>query len=164
MQARMQNPAMIVPGAIQAMLALGAAIKNSVVPAKTLELIQLRASQINGCSLCVDMHTRSLKDAHETDERLFAVAAWEDSPHFTDAERAALALAEAATRISDRANPVSDEIWNEVARHYNEEALAVLVLNIAVINAWNRLNVATKQIAGEWRKSAEAKKWIAQNS
>ncbi len=164
MQARMQNPAMIVPRALQAMLALGAAIKNDAVPAKTLELIHLRASQINGCSLCVDMHARSLKDGKESDERLFAVAAWEDSPHFTDAERAALALTEAATRISDRANPVSDEIWNEAARHYNEEALAILVLNIAVINAWNRLNVTTKQIAGEWRKSAEAKKWAAQNS
>src|SRR5882757_4046503 len=119
MQARMSNPVMIVPDAMIAMQALGAAAEKGGVPSGTIGLIQLRASQINGCGVCVDMHCRSLKKAGETDERLFAVAAWRDAPYFTDAERAALALAEAVTRLSDRADPVSDEIWNEATRHYD---------------------------------------------
>jgi len=154
MQARMKNPAMIVPGAMQALLALGSAAKEDV-PARTIDLVHLRASQINGCSVCVDLHARILKRAGETDERLFAVAAWRDAPYFTDAERAALALTEAATRLSDRADPVPDAIWDEAARYYDEPALAALILNIAVINVWNRLNVTTRQVAGEWAKSAE---------
>ena len=92
----------------------------------TRDLVHLRASQINGCSVCVDMHARELKKAGETDERLFAVAAWRDTPYFTDAERAALALTEAVTRLSDRPDPVPDEIWDEAARHYDETALAAL--------------------------------------
>jgi AhpD family alkylhydroperoxidase len=155
MQARMKNPAMIVPGAMQALYALGAVAKNGDVPSRTLDLIHLRASQINGCSVCVDMHARDLKKAGETDERLFAVAAWQEAPYFTDAERAALALTEAATRLSDHGNAVSDEIWIEATRHYGEPQLAILVLNIALINFWNRLNAATRQVAGEWVKSAE---------
>jgi AhpD family alkylhydroperoxidase len=105
MQARMKNPVMIVPDAMQALYALGAAAKKGGVPSRTLDLVHLRASQINGCSLCVDMHARDLKKAGESDERLFAVAAWREAPYFTDAERAALALTEAATRLSDRADP-----------------------------------------------------------
>ncbi len=150
MQARMSNPAMIVPEAMKALQALGAAAEKGGVPAGTIGLIQLRASQINGCSVCVDMHCRILKKAGETDERLFAVAAWRDAPYFTDAERAALALTEAVTRLSDREDPVPDEIWNEAARHYDEPALAALILAIAAINIWNRLNVATRQVAGAW--------------
>jgi alkylhydroperoxidase family enzyme len=107
------------------------------------------------------MHARSLKKSGETDERLFSVAAWRDAPYFTDAERAALALTEAATRLSDRADPVPDEIWDEAARHFDEQKLAALVLAIAVINVWNRLNVTTRQVAGEWVNSAEAKNWLA---
>jgi AhpD family alkylhydroperoxidase len=160
MQARMKNPAMIIPDAMQALLALSASIKNGGVPQRTLELVHLRASQINGCSVCVDMHSRDLKKAGETNERLFAVAAWRDAPYFTDAERAALALTEAATRLSDRADPVPDEIWEEATRHYDEPALASLIIAIATINVWNRLNVTTRQIAGEWAKSAEAQKWV----
>jgi AhpD family alkylhydroperoxidase len=160
MQARMKNPAMVVPEAMQALVALGTATKKGVVPSKTLELMHLRASQINGCSVCVDMHARMSKNEGETEDRLFAVAAWRDAPYFTDAERAALALTEAATRVSDRADPVPDEIWDEAARHYDEQALAVLVLDIALINVWNRLNIATRQVAGEWAKSADAKKWV----
>ncbi|HYY51385.1 MAG TPA: carboxymuconolactone decarboxylase family protein [Myxococcales bacterium] len=148
MQARMKNPAMILPGAMQALHALGAAAEKGDVPPRTLGLVQLRASQINGCSLCVDMHPRMLKRAGETDERLFALAAWRDAPYFSDAERAALALTEAATRISDRPDPVPDEVWKEAARHYNERALAALILSIATINVWNRLNVSTRQVAG----------------
>ncbi|MGH8934420.1 MAG: carboxymuconolactone decarboxylase family protein [Egibacteraceae bacterium] len=150
MQARMSNPAVTVPGAMQAMHALNAAAENTGVPSRTRELVHLRASQINGCSVCVDMHPRLAKKAGETDERLFAVAAWRDTPYFTDAERAALALTESVTRLSDRADPVPDEVWDEAARHYDEPALAALILSIASINVWNRLNVTTKQPVGEW--------------
>jgi AhpD family alkylhydroperoxidase len=150
MHARMSNPVMIVPDAMKALQALGASAEKGGVPPGTIGLIQLRASQINGCGVCVDMHSRSLKKAGETDERLFAVAAWRDAPYFTDAERAALALAEAVTRLSDRPDPVPDEIWNEAARHYDEPALAALLLAIATINVWNRLNAATRQVAGAW--------------
>ncbi len=111
-------------------------------------LIQLRASQINGCGVCVDMHARELKKAGEKDERIFAVAAWRDTPYFTDAERAALALAEAVTRIADQADPVPDAIWNEAAKYYEKQALAALVVSIALINVWNRLNVSVRQMAG----------------
>ena len=150
MHARMNHPAMILPEAMKALQTLNAATENRGVPAKTLGLVHLRASQINGCGVCVDMHPRMMKRLGETDERLHAVAAWRDTPYFTDAERAALALTEAVTRLSDRTDPVSDEIWNEAARHYDERGLAALVLSISMINVWNRLNVATQQVAGEW--------------
>ena len=164
MQARIKNPAMIVPDAMQALQALGTCLENGGVPRRTLELVHLRASQINGCSVCVDGHHRIARKTGETDERLFAVAAWRDAPYFTDAERAALALAEAVTRLSDRADPVPDEVWNEAVRHYDERALASLVLAIASVNVWNRLNVATRQVAGEWIKSAEARAWLESHS
>ena len=135
MQARMSNIAMIVPDAMKAMLALGKAAEGGGVPSKTIGLVQLRASEINGCSVCVDMHTRQMKQAGETDERLFTVAAWRDAPYFTDAERAALALTEAVTRLSDRPDPVPDEIWDEAARHYDEPALAALLIAIAAITS-----------------------------
>lgn len=96
------------------------------------------------------MHSRDARKAGETDERLFAVAAWREAPYFTDAERAALALAEAITRLSDRADPVPDAVWDEAARHYEEPALAALILSIATVNLWNRLNASTRQVAGEW--------------
>ena len=154
MQARMTNAAMLIPDAMQAMMALNTAVEKTGAPPVVLHLAHLRASQINGCSVCVDMGWRMLKKMGEKDERLFAVAAWRDAPYFSDAERAALALAEAVTRLSDRTDPVPDEIWNEAARHYDEKALAGLVLSIALTNVWNRLNVSTKQVAGEWLKSA----------
>lgn len=148
MEARMNHPAMTVPGAMEALLALGATTRDSGVDARTLELVHLRASQINGCSLCVDMHARDLRKAGETDERMFAVAAWREAPYFSDAERAALALTESVTRLSDRADAVPDAVWDDAARHYDEPALAALVLGIATINLWNRLNAATHQVAG----------------
>jgi AhpD family alkylhydroperoxidase len=150
MQARMSNPAMTVPGALDALQALSAAGTQDGLPKSTIDLVHLRASQINGCSVCVDMHSRGAKKAGETDERLFAIGAWRDSPYFSDAERAALALTEAVTRLSDRADPVSDEVFDEAAKHYDELALSALLIQIASINAWNRLNVATRQKAGEW--------------
>jgi AhpD family alkylhydroperoxidase len=143
----MRNIATIYPEAVKALQALGASVEKGGVPSKTLGLVHLRVSQINGCSVCVDMHPRMLKKAGETDERFFAVAAWREAPYFTDAERAALALTEAVTRLSDRADPVPDEIWDEAARHYDEKALAALVIEIALINVWNRFNVTTRQVA-----------------
>jgi AhpD family alkylhydroperoxidase len=116
--------------------------------------VHLRASQINGCAVCVDMHARGAKNAGEADERLSTVAAWREAPYFSDAERAALALTEAATRLANRADPVPDEVFDEAARHYDEPALAALIVHIAAINAWNRLNVTTRQPAGEWTAHA----------
>jgi len=150
MRARMGNPAVVVPGAMEALMALGAAAKKGGVPSRTLDLVHLRASQINGCSFCVDMHSREARKAGETDERLFAVAAWREAPYYTDEERTALALAEAVTRLDDRADPVPDGIWDEATRHYGEPALAALVLSIATVNLWNRLNAPTRQVAGGW--------------
>src|SRR5262249_19663545 len=139
---------------MQTLRVLHTVVEKADVPSTTIGLVQLRASQINGCSVCVDMHCRDLKRAGETVERLFAVAAWRDAPYFYEAERAALALTEAVTRLDDRADPVPDAIWNEAARHYDEPALAALLIAIALINVWNRLNVSTRQLAGAWVKSA----------
>jgi AhpD family alkylhydroperoxidase len=150
MHARMKHPVMILPDAMRALHALDKATEVDGLPDVTRKLVHLRASQINGCSVCVEMHSRELKDAGEPDARLFAVAAWRDAPYFTDAERAALSLTEAVTRLCDRPDPVPDEIWDEVARHYDEPARAALILQIAQINVWNRLNAATRQVAGAW--------------
>lgn len=162
MQSRLKNPAMLVPGALQALQNFAKCVENSGLSAKTIELIHMRASQINGCGVCLDLHYRMAKSKGESDERLFALAGWRDTPYFSDAERAALALTEAVTRLSDRSDPVPDAIWDEAARHYSDEALAALVLAIASINVWNRLNVTTRQVAGEWAKSDEARKWMEQ--
>ena len=148
MQARMKNPAMVLPDAMEAIQNLYKATNKGGVPQQTLELVHLRASQINGCSVCVDSGARSAKKAGETDERLFAVAVWREAPYFTDAERAALALAEAATRLSDRPDPVPDEIWDEATRHYDEQQLAALILWIATTNLDNRLNATIREPAG----------------
>jgi len=149
MQARMSNPATILPDAMIGIQALTKATQQGGVPRSVLELVHLRASQINGCSFCVDYGARSAKSAGETDERLFAVAAWREAPYFTDAERAALALAEAATRLADRADPVPDEIWEEATRHYDEKGLAAIILMIAMTNLFNRVNVTIRQGAGK---------------
>jgi AhpD family alkylhydroperoxidase len=143
----MRIAATINPEAVKALQALGASAERGGVPAMTPGLVHLRASQINGCSAGVDMHPRMLKKTGETYERLFAVAAWRDAPNFSNEERAALALAEAVTRLSDRADPVPNEIWDEAARHYDEKALAALVIEIALINLWNRFDVTTRQVA-----------------
>jgi AhpD family alkylhydroperoxidase len=148
MQARMKNPAELLPDAMKALQALAPAAYKGGVPPQTLGLVHLRASQINGCSVCVDGGIKHAKKAGETDERLFAVAAWREAPYFTDAERAALALAEAETRLSD-SDGVPDDVWEEAARHYDEPALAALVLWIGTTNLYNRLNVATRQPAGK---------------
>jgi AhpD family alkylhydroperoxidase len=150
MEPRMKNPAMIIPDARQAIQALAGAVQKGGLPEETGNLVHLRVSQINGCSACVDGGARSAQQAGESAERLFAVAAWREAPYFTDAERAALALAEAVTRLSDRSDPVPDEIWDEAARHHTEQELAALVLWIATSNLFNRLNAPTRQVAGAW--------------
>jgi AhpD family alkylhydroperoxidase len=157
MQPRIENPALTVPGVQPALQRMTAAVKKAGVPETTLYLIELRASQINGCAVCADMHSRELKSAGEPDERIFTLATWRETPYFSDAERAALALTEAATRLADRPDPVPDSVWEEAARHYDESQLAALVLAIAGINAWNRINATTRQITGEW-----VGQWIAQ--
>ena len=148
MQARMKNPAAILPGSGEAIQALMGSIHKAGTPRKVLDLAHLRASQINGCAFCVDGGVKHAKLAGESDERLHTVVAWREAPYFTAAERAALALAETMTRLNDRADPVPDQIWSEAAKHYDERALSGLVLWIATTNLFNRVNVATRQIAG----------------
>ena len=150
MQARMKNPAGIIPEAAQAIHALAASFHGRGVPEETLALIHLRVSQVNGCSSCVQAGAAGARKAGESEDRLATVAAWRDAPYFTDAERAALALTEAVTRLADRPDPVPDEIWDEAARHYDQEGLAVLLLSIAASNLFNRLNAPTRQVAGVW--------------
>ena len=149
MQPRITNPATTVPGAMQALQGLGTAARRAL-PDTTLYLIEARASQINGCSVCLDMHSREMKAAGEPDERIFMLGAWREAPYFTDAERAALALTEAVTRLADRADAVPDDVWEEAARHFDEAELGALVIAIASINAWNRINAATRQVTGDW--------------
>ena len=148
MEARMKNPATILPDSVQGVQMLLKATREGGVPQTLLELVHLRASQINGCSFCVEAGSRGARKAGETDERIFAVAAWRESPYFTDAERAALALTEAATRLADRADPVPDAIWEEAARHFDEKGLSALLLMIGISNFFNRINVPIKQVAG----------------
>ena len=150
MNARINSPAMTFPGAMEALTKLGRSIGDAGIPESTRKLIEVRASQINGGGVCLDMHSRELEHLGESSERVFMVAAWREAPYFTDAERAALALTEAATRLADSPDPVPDEVWKEAARHYTEDQLAALVIEIATINAWNRINAATKQPTGEW--------------
>jgi AhpD family alkylhydroperoxidase len=148
MKARIKNPAVSVPGTLDALKQLGESARTAGIPETTLYLLELRASQINGCAVCVDIHSRELEYAGESSERIHTVATWRETPYFSDAERAALALTEAATRLADRPDPVADEVWDEAARHYSEPELAALVVAIATINAYNRLNATTRQITG----------------
>lgn len=150
MHPRMKNPALVLPEAMKTLLALGSIPHKAGVPQTTLYMVHLRASQINGCSLCVAMHSRELQKAGESDDRIYAVAAWREAPWFTDAERAALALTEATTRLADKEDAISDHIWEEARRHYDETAISGLLLAIATINVWNRLNAATRQVAGSF--------------
>ena len=149
MEARMANPAMVL-GAMEPFQTLFKAVYAGGVDPATLELVHLRASQINGCSACVDSGAKAARKAGETEERLATVVAWREAPYFNDAERAALALAEAATRLADRPDPVTDEVWDAAAAHYDEKGLAAIVLMIAVTNLFNRLNATTRQVAGAW--------------
>lgn len=150
MQPRMKTPALTLPGAMAGLQTVAKSIADSGVSKTVLELTNLRAGQINGCGVCVDLHARALRRLGEKDERIACVGAWREAPYYTEAERAALALTEAATRLCDRADPVPDDVWAEAARHFDERALGGLVLSIGMINLWNRLNAATRQVGGEW--------------
>ncbi|MGA8678907.1 MAG: carboxymuconolactone decarboxylase family protein [Acidimicrobiales bacterium] len=154
MQPRIQNPAQSAPGAMDALLSVAKVANEAAakagVPQSTVDLVETRASQINGCAVCLDMHSRAAKKHGITDQQLHTLAAWRDSPYFDEAQRAALALGEAGTRLADRPDAVPDDVWDMAARHFDEPALVALVLNIALINTWNRLNVITGQVAGEW--------------
>ena len=148
MSPRMASPVMVVPGALPALLDLSEVINKAGLPKQTLDLVHLRTSQINGCAGCIHLHAGDLGKSEETDKRLLMVAAWREAPYFSDAERAALALAEAVTRLSDREDPVPDEVWEDAARHYSEIELGALVIGIGLVNLWNRVNVSTRQVPG----------------
>jgi len=148
MEARIKNLHTILHGARDPLVALGKSLATSPVPEKTRELVHIRTSQINGCAMCLDGHIAKSK---ETPQRLGAVAVWREAPFFSDPERAALGLAEAITRVADQTERVPDAVWDEAKRHYDQGALAWLVLEIAVANLYNRLNVATRQVAGSQR-------------
>lgn len=147
MQVRMKHPVGLLPETLTALHAVGKSTEKEL-PLTIRKLVELRASQINGCSVCVHMHADELKKAGESDERIFAVAAWRDTPFFTDEERAALALTESVTRLADRADPVPDDIWEEARKHFDDKPLAALIVEIALINVWNRLNATVKQVVG----------------
>lgn len=144
----MKNPAEILPDATKAIQGLVKVVYQGGVPQSTLELVHLRVSQINGCSFCVDYSLTSAKQAGESIERLFAVTAWREMPHFTEAERAALALSEEVTRLADKSEAVPDEIWDEAAKHFDDKQLSALLLWIATTNLFNRLNASVRQPAG----------------
>ncbi|MBR0948362.1 AhpD family alkylhydroperoxidase [Bradyrhizobium japonicum] len=148
LKARMKNPGFLIEGAVPAIQALIAATQAAGVDPRVLHLSHLRASQINGCSFCVDIGTKHAKKEGESDERLHAVAGWREAPYFSDAERAALALSEAMTAL-DMRDPVPDSVWSEAAERFDEKQLAALVLWIGTINMFNRTNIATRQPAGQ---------------
>jgi len=148
MEARMQNPLLVVPGAMDIVTAMQKVLHDADTSID-LEWVALRASQINGCAVCLDMHSTALRKAGEPDEKLAAVPAFRESVHFTDAERAALALTEAATRLADKGEAVPDAVWDEAADHFSEQELGLIVLEIGAINFFNRINATTRQPAGQ---------------
>jgi AhpD family alkylhydroperoxidase len=147
---RMPNPVVLVPGAVPALEAVDAALAGTGVDARLLALVGLRASQINGCGPCVARGVHRARQHGATPDQVDAVAAWRETPWFTDEERAALALAEAVTRLADRPDPVPDELWDLAAKHFDQKELAALLLGIAITNAVNRLDAPTRQQAGTW--------------
>ncbi len=160
---RLKNPATIVPEAMAPLQGIGQLLGQlQGSAARALSLAMLRTSQLNGCALCLDGSCQMLRAGGETEERLLAVSAWRESTRFTAPERAALALAEGMTRLSDRSDPVPDPVWDEAARHFSERELAFLVLGIATQNLYNRINVTTRQVAAHWDEEA-AKAWAAKS-
>ncbi|QIY76329.1 carboxymuconolactone decarboxylase family protein [Streptomyces sp. RLB1-33] len=136
--------------ALKYFMSAGKALKDSLLPAATQELVALRVSQINGCAACIDMHTKEAAAAGETSVRLNLVAVWREATVFTEAERAALELAEEGTRVADAARGVGDEVWAHAAKHYDEDQLTALVVLVSFMNAVNRLNIITRQPAGNY--------------
>lgn len=157
MEPRMTRPWQHVPDSYRAIDALERSTRDDTVLSREIQhLVRLRASQINGCGFCVDMHAHEAREDGETDERLFSVAAWREAPWYTDQERAALALTEAVTRLADREDGVPDDVWSEATAQFDDRAIALLLVTIATINAWNRISVATRQVAGSMRKASAA--------
>lgn len=153
MQPRMNHPVYVIPEAMEALQALGKSTQVDGLTPSLHAMIHLRASQINGCSACVQIHSREMKHAGETDTRIYGVAAWRDTNYYSDAERVALALTEALTRQADRPDPVSDELWNEATKLFDEKQLSAILVSIASINVWNRLNAAVHQTPpDEWNR------------
>lgn len=149
MEPRMTNPAGLLDSSVtKGVLAVAAAVHGQGVSEETLELVHLRVSQINGCSWCLNYGARNALKAGESTDRLMTLPGWRDAPYFDDSERAALLLAEHMTRIADSLDPVPDAVWDEVADHYDEKALAALVTWISLTNLFNRINVTTRQVAG----------------
>ena len=144
------NLAELEPGAYEAMLGLEKYLSRSTLPKSLRHLVELRASQINGCAYCVDMHSRQAKAEGESDARLHAVAVWREAPFFDERERAALELTEAATRLSD-GHGVPDDVWQQAAKHFDEHELAQLLMMITTINAWNRISVATRKVPASYQ-------------
>jgi len=145
------------PGAYQAMGALEKYLEACGLEEQLLHLIKMRASQINGCAYCLDMHSKDLRAGGETEQRIYGLDAWEEAPYYTDRERAALAWTEAVTRVAD--GHVPDHVYEEVRPHFSEKELADLTLAVAAINAWNRLAIAGRAVPGAYqpRKHAESK-------
>lgn len=150
MEPRMKSPALTMPASREALMSINEIALGGGVPRATVELVDVRVGQINGCSVCVDMHCRALKKLGESDQRIHSIAVWRETTYYTDAERAALALAEAVTRLSDRTDAVPDALWKEAERHFSGTELSALLLTIGLANFWNRLNVATRQVTGDW--------------
>jgi AhpD family alkylhydroperoxidase len=146
-QPRMANPAQILPQAFKGIGSILAAIDQGGVARTTLELVGIRASQINGCAACVQQHLEAAQAAGETLERIVGVSTWRESPYFNDAERAALALTDALTRMADAEDAVPDELWREVTKHYDEQQVSALIFQVAVMNFFNRINVTVREQA-----------------
>ncbi|MFI6284723.1 carboxymuconolactone decarboxylase family protein [Streptomyces sp. NPDC051018] len=152
MDARLNYPANPADNEVfKSFMSAGRALRDSPLPASTRELVALRVSQINGCAVCVDMHTKELAAAGETSVRLNLVPAWRDAPVFSEAERAALELAEQGTRVADAGEGVGDDVWARAAHHYDEEQLTALAVLVSFMNAVNRLNIITRQPAGDYQ-------------
>lgn len=162
MSPRMPNPSLVVPDVLPPMRELVKAVNSVGVPLQTLVLIHLRVGQLNGRPVQIPTKQREFEAAGEEDHRLPLVETWREQTCFTDAERSVLALAEAATHINDREDPVPDEVWDEAAKHFNEQELGAIVLHIGLVNLWNRVNVATKQEPVDWR--VNPKKWTPMTS
>jgi AhpD family alkylhydroperoxidase len=151
MTARM-DVAALAPAAYKAMINLDRAAHQGPLAKPLMELVKLRASQINGCAYCVDSHSFDAREAGVSDERLFAVAVWQEAPFFSEEERAALALTEAMTRLSEGGDRVPDEVWAQAGKQFDEKALAALVMLITTINAWNRIGVSTRMVPRSYIK------------
>jgi len=147
------------PGALKAMLGLGHYLHQSGFDSKLLDLINLRVSQLNGCAYCIDMHWKDLRAAGEPEQRLYGPDAWRESPYYNERERAALAWAEAVTRLTG--GDVPDEVFEEARRHFNDEELANLTLGVVAINSWNRLNIAYRTVPGTYQSPKQEKHRVA---